>query len=976
MSNLTSLEFFKQVLPIPSDGKEYFVVDIEPKYKVEGRKNGKTKIVHYTSDTVEGIIEKANLIDGGGSNAYFALSNFDATNKEYLKIKERSNGQKGRQAKFTSQIKCLFLDIDVGKEKNSYADDSTAVSEIGRVCSETKLPLPIINHSGNGLHAYWVFDKPIDIPTWLNLANDFKSLVEKHGLIIDPQVGTDAARILRVLDTGNYNNGSKKDVKNIYYNKETPKSFEEYRKIIPVVNKPVASPQIKLQRPKNAPVIDPATKNIIENNASKFSEIHAKSMKGEGCNQIKIAYEDQEGTSYDIWRAVLSTIKPCTDKYEWVQKMSEKHPEFNLDTAVNKMEDTGGPQSCETFEKFNPEGCKDCSVKNTVKRPLQLSSFIKEAKDEEIQVEKLSASTGDKAVFTIPRIPHPYFRAENGGVYIREYKQNKDTGEKEEIETQVYHNDLYLYKRLYDIDLGFLNLVRVDLPRDGVIEFEIPCMSFSSDQELKKILFKHGVVTDAKKGKLIVNYLIKFSNFLEAMAKAEHTYKQMGFDKESKVFVLGERLFTAGGARKTPISSRLLAHNYRFSYQGKLEKWKEATQELYARDGEELRQFCLGLGLAAPLYRYEPIAGSMVSMFSKDSGHNKSGTMSSIASMWGNPEHLFMTGKDTPASMMNRLGAYQSIPLCIDELTNIPPEKLSVLTYAVSEGAEPNRLQGSENKERTNEARWKLPVFASTNKSFEEKLQQYKPAVEGESARLLEIPFTRNGLSELDNKRLLTVHTQNHGVVATRFIPWLLGNQDKCQEMMRNYEAKMREQVNFGSSERFWVTMGYISLTGLHIGNELDIWDFDIDKTYTWLVNFLLKKMKQPRMISNNPSGVVGAFINRHATQMLIIKSDIDLRGDADTRPAPIREPRSSKDSLIIRYEPDTEKLFIDIEVFGRWIAEHTAFNMPELIELLKRDNICEGKKPKSMGKGWIPSSSQTMTLVFDANKLDSIDAS
>lgn len=85
---------------------------------------------------------------------------------------------------------------------------------------------------------------------------------------------------------------------------------------------------------------------------------------------------------------------------------------------------------------------------------------------------------------------------------------------------------------------------------------------------------------------------------------------------------------------------------------------------------------------------------------------------------------------------------------------------------------------------------------------------------------------------------------------------------------------------------------------------------------------------------------------------MLIIKSDIDLRGDADTRPAPIREPRSSKDSLIIRYEPDTQKLFIDIEVFGRWIAEHTAFNMPELIELLKRDNICEGKKPKSMGKG------------------------
>lgn len=44
MSNLTSLEFFKQVLPIPSDGKEYFVVDIEPKYKVEKRKTVKQKL--------------------------------------------------------------------------------------------------------------------------------------------------------------------------------------------------------------------------------------------------------------------------------------------------------------------------------------------------------------------------------------------------------------------------------------------------------------------------------------------------------------------------------------------------------------------------------------------------------------------------------------------------------------------------------------------------------------------------------------------------------------------------------------------------------------------------------------------------------------------------------------------------------------------------------------------------------------------
>ena len=961
MSGLAPLEFLQHVLPPPHEEREYYAIDITPKNKGEKHKS---RIKHYSSPSIEEILNKAIEIDSRKSNAYFALASFDATNEEYKKLIEESNGQKGRQANFARDIKCLFLDIDVGKEKNSYADAATAVSELRRVCGLIKIPYPTLNSSGNGLHAYWVFDKPVDIDTWVGLANDFKSLMEEHGLIIDPQVVTDAARILRVLGTNNYNNGIEKPV--MCWRMGEIKSFEFYRGIIPKTNKSL----LRLQRPKNAPIIDGATKNILENTSSKFSEIHAKSVKGEGCNQIKLAYENQAETSYDIWRAILSTVKVCVDKYEWVQKMSDKHPEFNLDTAINKMEDTGGPQSCETFEKFNPEGCKDCPVKSTVKRPLQLSSFVKAAEDKEIEVESNSAFSKNKATFTIPRIPHPYYRGENGGIYIRESVTDKE-GETKEEDTLIYHNDLYLYKRLFDMDLGFVNLAKVHLPQDGVIEFEIPFSAFSSPQELKKVVSRNGVVASNNQMGKIMTYLVKWSNFLEATTKAQQTYKQMGFDKESKLFVLGERLFSAGGISKTPISSRLLTHNHRFNHRGKLEKWKEATQELYARDGEELRQFCLGLGLAAPLYRYEPIAGSMVSMFSKDSGHNKSGTMWSIASMWGNPEHLLMAGKDTPASIMNMLGVHQSIPLCVDELTNIPPDKLSVLTYAVSEGQEPNRLMGSENRQRTNDTRWKLPVFASTNKSFDEKLQQYKPAVEGESARLLEIPFTKNGLSELDNKRLLTAHGQHYGVVAEKFVVWLLGHQDECQRMMRTYENKMREDVTFTTRERFWVTMGYMSLTGIHIGNELDIWDFNIESVYKWLMDFLIRKMNQPKMLSSNPSGVIGSFINRHAKQMLIINSKADLRQDKDERPAPIREPSSAKDALVIRYEPDTKFVYIDSELLGKWVAQHTAFDMGELVELLKQKNICLGKKHKGLGKGWIPTSGQGSTLLFDAEKLE-----
>mgnify|MGYP003123912508 CR=1 FL=1 len=127
MSGLAPLEFLQHILPPPHEEREYYAIDITPKNKGEKHKG---RIRHYSSSSIEEILNKAIEIDNKKSNAYFALASFDATNEEYKKLKKESNGQKGRQASFARDIKCLFLDIDVGKEKNSYADDATAVAEL------------------------------------------------------------------------------------------------------------------------------------------------------------------------------------------------------------------------------------------------------------------------------------------------------------------------------------------------------------------------------------------------------------------------------------------------------------------------------------------------------------------------------------------------------------------------------------------------------------------------------------------------------------------------------------------------------------------------------------------------------------------------------------------------------------------------------------------------------------------------------
>jgi hypothetical protein len=67
--------------------------------------------------------------------------------------------------------------------------------------------------SGNGLHVYWILKEQVETETWKPYAEKFKDLCHKQGLVIDPAVPADAARVLRVPFTKNYGkDGTVKDV--------------------------------------------------------------------------------------------------------------------------------------------------------------------------------------------------------------------------------------------------------------------------------------------------------------------------------------------------------------------------------------------------------------------------------------------------------------------------------------------------------------------------------------------------------------------------------------------------------------------------------------------------------------------------------------------------------------------------------------------------------------------------------------------
>ena len=93
----------------------------------------------------------------------------------------------------------------------------------------------------------------------------------------------------------------------------------------------------------------------------------------------------------------------------------------------------------------------------------------------------------------------------------------------------VYHNDLYLIKRLHDNEKGDMALAKLILPKDGVREFLIPLASMTSKEELRKILSAQGVVMMPKQMDLMMVYLIECTKSQQSQDEAEIMRTQFGW---------------------------------------------------------------------------------------------------------------------------------------------------------------------------------------------------------------------------------------------------------------------------------------------------------------------------------------------------------------------------------------------------------------------------------------------------------------
>ena len=904
-------------------------------YCIVGLKTGSKpkQTFHETLDECEQAI--AGLMQDE-YNAYFACSKYE-TNKS-------------RTQPNAKYIKAFWLDIDCGEGKD-YPSQGEGLAALKNFCKATGLPKPTVVNSGRGLHIYWRLSRIITAEEWKPVAERIKYLCDEYDFHVDPSRTADLASILRVPETLNFKDDPPKPVSIICLSEEV-----EYETIKSQLGVLVAPPEFNVPRQE----LNELTKALANNEEKWFKIIIKKTIKGEGCAQIHKIATEQETVNYELWRAGLSVAWACEDRDTAIHKISERHQEYDFQETIRKAMDTGGPQKCVTFEKWNPSGCEGCPHKGKIVGPIALGRKIVKARAEDNFVE-IEAKSPEVPVtkITIPEYPFPYFRGKQGGVYI-------ELADNDPI--LVYQHDIYVVKRMRDPQKGEVAWIRLHLPKDGIKEFALPITEVMTKEKLREKLGFYGVAALQKQMDAIMVYIIKFVNELQYKTDVEVMRMQYGWADKNSKFVIGDQEITAEGIRYSPPSSMTSALSEYMQPVGTLDEWKKIAN-VYNRPSMEPHAFGFFTAFGSPLLTHLNLKGAVINLVNNVSGTGKTTVAKVMHSVYGHPEEQMLIAKDTINVKLHRMGVMGNLPISCDEITNVEAEHFSDFVYAVSQGRARNRMKSQSNEERLNTSKWSLLCVCTSNASFYDKLASLKSTPDGELMRLIEFQIPVNSvMNKVEADEIFSQLDNNYGHAGRIYLQWLVSNLEEAIDMVKQVQVVIDKKVKFSGRERFWSGVAACNIAGAMIAKKLGLIDIDIKRVFEWMVVEFSKMRHEIKAPPTNQASTIGEFLNEFRGSILVINDAADKRSGMSQ--LPVVEP---KFDLLARIEPDTKKLFISAKHLRQFCTKNQ-ITLKDVLNTLAAEGIYEKTVKKRMAKGTKIEGLPTDAFMFDCSKGDFIN--
>jgi hypothetical protein len=903
-------------------------------YCVTGIEQVSKKTTNRFAETLDDVFKQIEKIKKQGSNTYVALGSFDGFSR------------KADNALF---YRSFFIDLDCGEDKaisgKGYANKDDALTALDKFLEESELPPPVIVDSGTGIHAYWILEEDVPIIEYLPYAEKFKTYVLAR-IKADPAVMADVARIMRCPETLNYKTDPPSESK-ILSSEIHTYSFDAFKEFL---GEAELSPDDVLAHVKKG--LDEETRKALNMDNFKyvFAEIAEKSLNGTGCNQIRYMLEEPNAVSRNLWAGGLTIAVHCEDGATSIHQMSEDYEKYSYDETEKTAHSFNAPRTCDWFNKEDPSKCEGCIHRGRIKTPIVLGKEFQAAatSSKEDAVWEVPST---EEVPTFPDFLRPFVRGVHGGIYFTPPpKVDKKGVVHNQQPIQILPHDLYPVQRLYSKLDGECLTMRLMLPNDGKREFLLPMKHVYAQEEFKKIMISSGVMPQTDHVPHLMNYVIKWEQYMISFQKAETMRMQMGWTEpkfdgkwNERSFVIGNNEVTIDGeVIKSAASPMVRMISRHLKPIGTLEKWKAAAQELN-RPQLEVHAFGMLCGFGSPLMEYMSTSGVTLCL-TGGSGNAKTGAMYAGLSVFGNPKELSIFDA-TDNGMTGRYLGLHSLMLGIDEISNKDGKVLSQLVHKISHGKAKIKMQASVNAEREYEQSAALIAFLTSNRSIYGKLEAEYANPDGEAARVVEFMVKKPDI--LQGEMGGTLGRQIFDTFRTNFghagIPYI-------QEMLRLGDNYIEDRIgcwrnrfvkDFGNDNtyRFYENLITAAMVGGDLATSANLITLDLDRIYDDTVNRMINVRDNVIRVNKvDYESILGDFMNINIPNTLVIKEG--------------RMTYEPKGQLVARCVSEENLYQVSKTKFKEYLQlKH--INVSEFEDYMKQKNILIDTKKVRLSSGW-----------------------
>jgi len=918
---MTPIEFLRTVWP--DDGFYCIAIKLEH--------GGYWHTVHDT------IAQAVEFIDRQkGRDVYFCIHSLKDRQVWDARKRNSETGERGAWAVRTKanmrEAKVFFFDLDVGQGPGKYASIGEAGDELWRFCQETLLPMPMVVKSGGGLHVYWLLEDSIQTHQWAVYAERLRALAEAHDFVVDPARTTDVASILRVAGTANYKTGTPRPVKVAVEGEPIP--TEDF---IHMLTRACEEAGVKADDAKPATTVPDDRPDFARAQTSgNLTEKVAKDYKPaklvnylKRCPQALHLWKGGGAFEYPIWRCGLSIFKYSEDGEQncadWSMAAGDWFDEVGFQNTFDGIE---GTYHCTTIAALcGPERCEGCQFKGIVKSPYGAASGADSAPPPRVEVPVDEETT---VTIEVPNPPFPYVRMPEGGI-IRQAKGTKD----DMVDEVIYDNDLFPLSYIVNEDqeqqqYRWRVVFRGGKYRDFTLGSEVLYDRHKFTSELPN----KGVMCDFNKVIKLQAFMIAYVRQLQREAEAEAQHTHLGWTKDHQQFVLPDKILNADGSVKpahlTKNADRTCGHVGRM---GTLEKQVELLK-FYAGKEYLPNQFMILAGLASPILYMTGHHGSIVNA-SGAAGSSKSTTLYTAASLWGEPDRYPLNGTNNGATINfrnNYVTVLSNLPVCVDEITHIPPKDAANMAMNITQANGRGRLDPSGAARAQPDSVKSTIMLTTANSSLHALLSLDNAAGTAGSMRVVEIMFPK---ARNENKAAADTYfaelTMNFGHIGPAFLHYVIQHQAEVKrrvmETMRHIDALCK----IAPSERFWsATCAAIIVAG-EIAYELGLMVFNMMLLKNWIVTNLLPYMRGVVATQySTPLGVLTEFLEQINSQILVTSPT----GDRDLGDNVIRDVMGA---LSARYDVKLDTMWVMKKAFKDYCVRIGANHLQVLNDLNQR---------------------------------------